>query len=173
MGKANSVKLRLEITELDAKNIIRWLDNKEVSQYLNEDVNELSSLQSLIDERKTNMLTYRLNQDGRFFMIDSNEDFSLGFINLFTIKPNKEYEVVIVIGDPSNWGKQYGLNALKTCMRTVFIQWRIDKLNALIEKENVRSLNMFEHMKFNKEYTNNKYVKFTMNFNEYLANPER
>lgn len=169
MVKANCIRLRLEITEEDAVNIIRWLDDKEVNKYLNEDTKELTSLAQLIENKQTDMLTYRLNQDGRFFMIDSDEDYSLGFINLFTIKPHKEYEVVIVIGDPSNWGKRYGTDSLHSIIREVFIKWRIDKLVALIEPDNLRSVRMFESLHFKKEYTNSKYIKFNLTFNDYLS----
>ena len=32
------ISLRLDVEVFDAKNIIRWLENKEVTKYLNEDV---------------------------------------------------------------------------------------------------------------------------------------
>jgi len=169
MVKANCIRLRLEITEEDAVNIIRWLDNKKVNKYLNEDTEELISLALLIKRRQTDMLTYRLNQDGRFFMIDSAEESSIGFINLFTIRPHKEYEVVVVIGNPSNWGKKYGTDSLRSIAREVFIKWRIDKLVALIELGNQRSIRMFESLHFSKEYSNDRYIKFYLTFNDYLS----
>lgn len=36
------ISLRLDVEVFDAKNIIRWLENKEVTKYLNEDVNSSS-----------------------------------------------------------------------------------------------------------------------------------
>ncbi len=162
------ISLRLEIKYKDANRIISWLNNKEVSKYLNEDKDQIYSLEYLINNNETELLQYRLNQDGRFFLIDKNHD-SIGFLNLFTVKLNKEYEVIIVVGDPINWGHKYGRAALEECMREVFFKWRIEKLNVKVDKNNLRSVSLFEHLNYEKVRENEKYFIYQMSFDKYLS----
>ena len=79
------IKFRLDVTTNDAKNIIMWLENKDVTKFLNEDKNSATSLQYIIESGQINLLRYYLNRDGRFFLIDSENKKCLGFITLFTI----------------------------------------------------------------------------------------
>ena len=96
------ISLRLDVTIFDAKNIIKWLDNEDVTKYLNEDINSTTSLIDIINSSRADLLTYYLNKDGRFFLIDDRKNHSIVFLTLFTIKTKKEYEVVIAIGNPNN-----------------------------------------------------------------------
>ena len=42
--------------------------------------------------------------------------------------PKEVYEIVIAIGDPINWGKGYGKEALESLLRIVFFEWSIKKI---------------------------------------------
>lgn len=165
----NDISLRLLVNTDDAKNISRWLKDKEVTQYLNEDINSADRLEEVINSNKSNLLTYYLNQDGRFFLIDHSKSPCVGFINLFTVIPNKEYEIVVVIGDPINWNKQYAYHALNEIMREVFFKWRINKLKAKIHKDNQRSIKLFNKLLFEKEKEGKEFYTFEMSFNRYLS----
>lgn len=83
------VSLRLDVDVFDAKNIIKWLRNKDVTQYLNEDENNALVLEHLINTGKAGLLTYHLNQNSRFFLLDNEDEKCLGFITLFTIKKTR------------------------------------------------------------------------------------
>ncbi len=163
------VFLRLEVKEQDAVKMISWLQNQNITKYLNEDVNSPYLLQKIIDDKRTDFLTYYLNQDGRFFLID-NEQGSIGFINLFTIIAKKEYEVVIAIGDEANWGKKYAKKALEKIVKEVFYNWRINRLNAKIHVDNHRSINLFEHLGFVKSKTDNDYHYYSLNERTVFSN---
>ncbi len=163
------VFLRLEVKEQDAVKMISWLQNQNITKYLNEDVNSPYLLQKIIDDKRTDFLTYYLNQDGRFFLID-NEQGSIGFINLFTIIAKKEYEVVIAIGDEINWGKKYAKKALEKIVKEVFYNWRINRLNAKIHVDNHRSINLFEHLGFVKSKTDNDYHYYSLNERTVFSN---
>lgn len=126
-------------------------------------------LEEVINSNKSNLLTYYLNQDGRFFLIDHNKSPCVGFINLFTVIPNKEYEIVVVIGDTINWNKQYAYHALNEIMREVFFKWRINKLKAKIHKDNQRSINLFNKLLLEKEKEGKEFYTFEMSFNRYLS----
>lgn len=80
------ISLRLDVTIFDAKNIIKWLDNEDVTKYLNEDINSTTSLIDIINSSRADLLTYYLNKGGRFFLIDDRKNHSIGFLTLFTIK---------------------------------------------------------------------------------------
>ena len=99
-----NISLRLDVNVFDAKNIIKWLDNEDVTKYLNEDINSTTSLIDIINSNRADLLTCYLNKDGRFFLIDDQKNHSIVLLTLFTIRTKKEYEVVIAIGNPNNWG---------------------------------------------------------------------
>ena len=162
------IKLRLDVTTNDAKNIIMWLENKDVTKFLNEDKNSATSLQYIIESGQINLLRYYLNRDGRFFLIDSENEKCLGFITLFTIISKKEYEVIIAIGNPENWGKQIALYALKSLLLEVFFKWRIEKVIAKIHIENLRSIKLFEHLGFKNSKISNSHIIFSIPFDEYF-----
>lgn len=162
------ITLRLDVKLFDAKNIIKWLENDDVTKYLNEDINTTSSLEEIINSNRADLLTYYLNKDGRFFLIDNKKNNSIGFVTLFTIIPKKHYEVVIAIGNPSNWGKKYGFYALKQIMYEVFFCWRINELSANIHVNNSRSIELFTHLGFKKQAIKNNHIHFKINFDDYL-----
>lgn len=164
------ISLRLEVNKKDAVHIIEWLENKDVTKYLNEDIRSASSLKTILKEGRADLLTYYLNQDGRFFLIDSEKEACLGFINLFTIRKKKEYEVVIAIGNKENWGKQIAYHALKEIMKEVFFSWRIEKLISRIHIENQRSINLFRHLGFKEQNKTQTHIQFQMTFEDYLSN---
>lgn len=163
------ITLRLLVNIFDAKNIIKWLKNSDVTKYLNEDVNTTSSLEEIINSNRADLLTCYLNKDGRFFLIDNKKNNSIGFITLFTIIPKKYYEVVIAIGNPNNWGKKYGFYALKQIMYEVFFSWIIQELSANIHIEKNRSIELFTHLGFKKQTIKNNHIHFKISFDEYLA----
>lgn len=163
------VILRTDITEQDALKIIEWLNNENITKYLNEDANSPLLLMKVIEEHRGDLLTYYLNQRGRFFLIEAPGEELVGFINLFTIIPNKEYEIVVVIGDEENWNKKYGKKALEKMIKEVFFSWRIKKLNAKIHVDNVRSVRLFEFLGFEKIHTKNHHHHYVINENKVFS----
>lgn len=57
-----NTNLRLDVNVLDAKNIIKWLRNKDVTKFLNEDKNSAAVLEYLIETGQADLLTYHLNK---------------------------------------------------------------------------------------------------------------
>lgn len=138
-----------------------------MTKYLNENINSKTSLIDIINSNRVDLLTCYLNKDGRFFLVDDRKNHSIGFLTLFTVI-TKKYEVVIAIGNPNKWGKQYAHMALKQIMREIFFSWRIDKLLARIHIDNHRSINLFKHLGFKQSLIKNNHIHFEINFNEYL-----
>ena len=83
------ISLRLDVNVFDAKNIIKWLDNEDVTKYLNEDINSTTSLIDIINSSRADLLTYYLNKDGRFFLIDDRKNHSIGFFDVIYNKNKK------------------------------------------------------------------------------------
>ena len=80
----------------------------------------------------------------------------------------KEYEIVVAKGEPENWGKEYANHALKEICREVFLIWELKKLVANIHYENIRSIKLFEKLKFNNEGLKGQHIHFAMTFGDYL-----
>ena len=80
----------------------------------------------------------------------------------------QEYEFVIAIGNPKNWGKKIGYSALKSILHKAFFGWKINKLVAKIHIENERSINLFKHLSFKNNGVKNSHVIFSITFDEYL-----
>ena len=77
------ISLRLDVDVFDVKNIIKQLDNEDVTKYLNEYINSKTSLIDIINSNRADLLTCYLNKDGRFFLIDDQKNHSIGFFNIF------------------------------------------------------------------------------------------
>lgn len=166
--EADLISLRLEVKKDDANKIIQFLSNKDVTKFLNEDPLAVYSLTNVIKNNQEDLLTYHLNQDGRFFLIDSKDEKCLGFINLFTLQEHKVYEVVIAIGNANNWGQKIAYHALKRCMATVFFVWRINKLIAKVKKDNNRSNSLFLHLGYSLSRETDKYNVYSIDLDKFL-----
>ena len=162
------INLRLDVRLSDAKNIIMWLDNKDVTKYLNEDPNSASSLEEIINSGRADLLTYYLNRDARFFLIDTYEEKCVGYITLRT-KAIKEYEIIIAIGNPHNWGKKIAYHSILVILNEVFFKWRINKLISKVHIDNTRSINLFKHLGFKETTIKNNHIIFAITFDEYLS----
>ena len=121
--------------------------NKDVTKYLNEDPNSATSLEEIIYNGRVNLLTFYLNRDARFFLIDTHDEKCVGFITLAK-KSLKEYEIIIAIGSPNNWGKKIAYHAILVLLNEVFFKWRIAKLISKVHINNTRSINSFKHLGF-------------------------
>ena len=168
MEKNTKVSLRSEVTASDAEKMIGWLQDNDVTKFLNEDSAMIQTLRQIISGPNSAMLTYYLNQNGRFFLIDAVTDSCLGFIKLTPVKGQTEYEVVIAIGDTAKWHQGYGFSALTCLLSLVFFKWRIGKLIAKICPANKNSLTLFEKAGFTKVDETTRYYHYEITFDNYL-----
>lgn len=75
------ISLRLDVNVFDAKNIIKWFDNEDVTKYLNEYINSKTSLIDIINSNRADLLACYLNEDSRFFLIDDRKNHSICFLH--------------------------------------------------------------------------------------------
>ena len=148
MKKLISVELRNFIEKNDALNLIKWLDDFEVVKYMNESKDISNVLTNILDNRQEVLLTYYLNKNCVFHMVDYEND-SVGFVSLIP-NLNNQYEVVIAIGDKENWGQKIGHSALEKTILFAFNELKCQKIVAKIHNENTRSIKLFENLGFKK-----------------------
>lgn len=160
MKKLISVELRNFIEKNDALNLIKWLDDFEVVKYMNESKDISNVLTNILDNRQEVLLTYYLNKNCVFHMVDYEND-SVGFVSLIP-NLNNQYEVVIAIGDKENWGQKIGHSALEKTILFAFNELKCQKNVAKIHNENTRSIKLFENLGFKKENYANKFILYSL-----------
>ncbi len=160
MKKLISVELRNFIEKNDALNLIKWLDDFEVVKYMNESKDISNVLTNILDNRQEVLLTYYLNKNCVFHMVDYEND-SVGFVSLIP-NLNNQYEVVIAIGDKENWGQKIGHSALEKTILFAFNELKCQKIVAKIHNENTRSIKLFENLGFKKENYANKFILYSL-----------
>ncbi|AUS97943.1 GNAT family N-acetyltransferase [Clostridium thermosuccinogenes] len=147
--KLSSVKLRQEVFQSDAYKIIDWMEDEEVTKYLNERQNVGKSIRQVIYRLNMPILTHVFNQNGSFFMITTNQEESIGFLRL--VPKERGAEIVVVIGEKEIWGKGLGPNAIIEGLKHAFFEWRVNEVIAKIRYDNVRSIKAFEKVGFTRD----------------------
>lgn len=165
--KAVNVLLRQEVFSSDARTLINWLEDTEITQYLNENQNVCDSIRQVISRVNLPILTHLFNQNGSFFILTTQDKFPIGFLRL--IPKGKTVEMVIVIGDKEKWGMGLGTNAISQGLKHSFFNWRADKVIAKIKFQNRRSINVFQKIGFKKEKNFAIEAQYSISMDEYLS----
>lgn len=160
MEKLFLLELREDINKFDALQLIKWLNDEDVTHFMNESNLMAEQIKSILANRQEVLLTYFLNQKCHFYVIDYNSA-PIGFISLI---PNvdKKYEIVIAVGEKGKWGQKIGHYSLKKAISEVKTKYKGKELIAKIDKENERSIGLFEHMGFSLEKEGNRYFNYKM-----------
>ncbi len=144
--RACQVNLRQEVTRNDALAIIDWMEDLEVTRYLNEAANISTEIKNTINRVNISILTHLFNRNGIFHIICYGGYKPIGFLRL--VHDTKEAEMVVVIGDRDKWGQGYGTQAINEGLKYAFFEWRIPRVIAKIDKVNSRSIKAFEKSGF-------------------------
>lgn len=164
--KAGNVLLRQEVFSSDAWKLIKWLEDSDVTQYLNEDQNVGNSIRQVMSRVNLPVLTHLFSQNGTFFILTIGDDSPIGFLKL--IPKGKIVEMVIVIGEKEKWGMGLGTNAIFQGLKHSFFHWRADKVIAKIKYKNHRSMNVFKNIGFKKEKDFNVEAQYSISIDEFL-----
>lgn len=164
--KAVKVRLRQEVFSSDAWKLIKWLEDTEITQYLNEKQNVSNSIRQVISRVNLPVLTHLFNQNGSFFILTTLDDEPIGFLRL--IPKGNSTEIVIVIGEKEIWGMGFGTNAIFQGLKHAFFQWRTDKVVAKIKFKNERSIRVFRKVGFKKERDLAVEAQYSMTIDEFL-----
>ncbi|MGI6716585.1 MAG: GNAT family N-acetyltransferase [Eubacteriales bacterium] len=168
MQKALSVRLRTDINTKDIQNIIKWLNNENVTKYLNESPNAKDNLLYLLENIQSHMLTFHLNRNGYFFLIcTGHDDEAIGFIRLIDL-PGDRYEVVYVIGEEELWGKGLGKAALSKALEHVFFEKRGKAVLAKISHKNIRSVRTAVRCGMSHVKSGTNFTEYSVTFEDYI-----
>ncbi len=162
------IHLRKDIRRSDVDRISDWLQDKTVSKFLNEEQDISRELQQLAERSSLPIFTHVFSQDGQFFMLSLRRSGPIGFLRL--VPTNDGTEMVVVIGEKSQWGNGYGYSAVVKGLKKAFYTWREDKVIAKISPENSRSKAVFKKAGFSKEKELDSDELFTVTFEEFIEN---
>jgi len=160
------VSLCPEITRSDALNLIDWLQDECVTRYLSDSRHVSRFIEQVIGRVQLPILTHLFNQGGRFLMVCDAHDVPVGFVRL--VKTGPVCEMVLVIGNRDNWGRQFGASAVHEAMKFSFFEMRAERLIAKVHPDNTRSLKMFERSGFLLESQTPALQSFAMTSERYL-----
>ncbi len=164
--RAIQVNLKQEVTRYDAMIILNWMENNEITRYLNESANITCEIKQTIDRVNMIIMTHLFNKDGSFYLIHDDDNTPLGFLKL--VRKHNEVEMVIVIGEQKLWGQGLGKSSIKRGLDIAFFQWRVPRVIAKINSNNIRSINAFENLGFSKEYENTNTKVFSLSMDDYI-----
>ncbi len=159
------VSLRQEVYRSDAFKIIEWLNDDEVTRYLNEDKCASKNIENAINTINMPILTHLFNNNSSFYII-RNKDYSIGFVRL--IQKGTDAEIVIAIGEKELWGLGFGKAAILESLKQAFFTWRVDSVIAKIKLENTRSRNAFKGIGFKEVKHLEKEVKYSLTMQDFL-----
>ncbi|MEJ5895495.1 GNAT family N-acetyltransferase [Aquabacterium sp. G14] len=160
------ISLCPEITRSDALMLRDWLEDKSVTRYLSDSRDVSRSIEQVLGRVQLPILTHLFNQGGRFFMAYDRHDEPVGFVRL--VKTDRDCEMVLVIGNRDNWGRQLGASAIREGMKLAFFDMRADKLVAKIHTDNERSLKAFLRSGFLLDSETPTMKSFAMSSERYL-----
>ncbi len=160
------IRLRQEIYRSDVEKMTEWMDDDEVVAYLNEEQNVNATLRRSLRHSSLPIFSAQFNRNGSFYLITHPDLGPIGFLRL--VPKAEGAEIVIVIGDRSQWGKGYGFAAIQKGLNLAFFDWREDRVIAKIRKDNQRSIHVFKKAGFTREKELNAEMKFSLTIDEYL-----
>ncbi len=155
-----------EITRSNALTLMDWLEDESVTRYLSDSRHVSRFIEQVIGRVQLPILTHLFNQGGRFFMACDRDDQPVGFVRL--VKNGTDCELVLVIGNRDNWGRNLGASALREGMKLAFFDMRAEKLVAKIHPDNARSLKAFVRSGFLLDSETPSMKSFAMDSARYL-----
>lgn len=161
------LQLRQEIYRDDVEQMTEWMDDDEVVEYLNEEQNVADTLRRTLRQSSLPVFSHQFNRNGRFYLLTRPEYGPIGFLRL--VPKAEGAEIVIVIGDRSQWGEGYGSAAIRKGLHLAFLDWRKNRVIAKIHKMNQRSIHVFKQAGFTKDTELNAEIKFSLTVDEYLG----
>ena len=128
------------MTLRDVELLSQWMENPNITRYLNEMPGASDSLRDLAGKISAPLLALRFNQEGRFFLVCEKDGEAIGFVKLRPLQSRGMHEIVYAIGEESLWGRGYGKGAVRSALSAAFLDSRAERVIARIDPENTRSI---------------------------------
>jgi RimJ/RimL family protein N-acetyltransferase len=107
-----------DMTDLERNH--RWMNDREVTQYLGGQARYLMSMASE-EAWLRNVCETMMSYERAFFAIETKDGVHIGNTNFFNASPeDRRVEIGIMIGDKEYWSKGCGTDALRTLIRFGF-----------------------------------------------------
>lgn len=148
--------------------MIRWMDNPNITRYMNEDPHIVSALRQLSMTVPAPMLTYHFNRMGHFFLVCLEDGSTVGFVKLNRLSEPGAYEIVYAIGEDALWGHGFGEGAIRAALAKVFLEWRAEKVIAKIVPQNQRSIRSVCACGFQKYGVDGQLLRYSITTEAYL-----
>jgi len=171
MKKAASIFLRSQVTRYDVKKLAYWMQNPDVTRFLNEHAAISRALVTLAETTPEPLLTARLNAAGRFYIVSLRSDEPIGFVSLKPTREEGTREIVLAIGEESLWGHGCGAHAIHLALGECFLnrESQVRRIVATIHHENTRSIRLFTHAGFSSTEGDGEYLRFLLERETYFA----
>lgn len=158
--------LRQDITEEDILLLAKWMSDRDVTRFLNED-REISSALRSLTELRTPSYTLYLNKNGVFRMLCRENGKAVGFARIYE-RPNGT-ELVLAVGEKELWGRGIGRSAIRLLLSHAFFELRSEKAVAVIHEDNLRSKRAFAHCGFSPVGKNGNCLRYELTMADFLA----
>lgn len=145
------VRFTFEEPEVKAKAEARWQQDSEYVRLADSDPAHLSS------EKKIKDWFHRQAENGpqperySFSVRTLDEDKYIGSLGLWVDLIHSEAWVGLAIGERDYWGKGYGTDMMRICIRYVFTELCLERLSLALHAYNPRALRSYEKCGFRLE----------------------
>ncbi len=138
------------LKESDLDEIMKWINNLEVTKYLSSLIFPVSRL----EEEKYLEKMMSKNDEQKNMVIENMERQYIGQISLVHIDwKNRNAELGIVIGNKKDWGKGYGTEAIRMVLDYGFYQMNLNSIYLWVFEYNPRGIRCYEKCGFKKDGT--------------------
>ena len=138
------------LKESDLDEIMKWINNLEVTKYLSSLIFPVSRL----EEEKYLEKMMSKNDEQKNMVIENMERQYIGKISLVHIDwKNRNAELGIVIGNKKDWGKGYGTEAIRMVLDYGFYQMNLNSIYLWVFEYNPRGIRCYEKCGFKKDGT--------------------
>jgi RimJ/RimL family protein N-acetyltransferase len=129
------------VSDAEAERVFRWSRDEAVLHWSGGVATELT-LDEFRDHLRGERWHAPINRRAFFILTRANE--LIGRIGVFAMdREQRDGELGIIIGEPTQWGKQYGRDAVQTLLRHVFTTTMLERVYLFTFNENIRAQNCF------------------------------
>jgi RimJ/RimL family protein N-acetyltransferase len=145
------VRLTAEEPEFRAKQEARWARDTEFHRLADSDPAQLYSDKKIKEWLDKNVEDGFKPERYSFSIRALNDDKLIGFLGLWLNLIHSEVWVGIGIGEREYWGKGYGTDAMKVCVRYSFMELGAQRVSLGVHEYNPRALRAYEKAGFRLE----------------------
>jgi len=145
------VRFTAEDPEIYAKHEARWQRDSEFVRLADSDPLSLSSEKKIKEDSEKRSENGPQQERYPFSVRTLSDDKLIGFLGLWVNSIHSEAWVGLGIGDRDFWGKGYGTDMMKMCLRYAFLELGVQRVSLGLHEYNPRALRSYEKAGFRLE----------------------